>query len=700
VNTFGAAFGCLAAAFFLMERFGVRGTIWVAAAGNLLIAAAAFALARHYRRSAKEESVEPADDDEPATDPDYADPAPATPLHLGRMIFWGYALSGFVALGYEVVWTRMLSVLLRLTTSQSLSLILVAFLFGLAAGGAVGARVVDRLRNLPAAFGVAQLTLGLFGLGSIAMFGLIPRVMAALGSLPGVGGHFVRLLSVGLAVMLVPTLLMGFLFPLVGKLHARSPGNLGRRIGEIYAANTAGAILGAFVGGFVLLPLAGTRGSIQSLAWINLVVGAAVLMALPRARTAGRLATLGCATGAVLLFNFFVPQDTVVRLLKNAESRATLIYHDESVAGTVTVYEYFNGTRMLRVNGAGEVPTDPASLKTFRLLGNLPMLLHPDPQEVLVVAFGGGVTLAAVEAHRPRRLDCVEVVPGVLGAAPYFTEYNRGVFGRFDGERMRLLIEDGRNHVLRTEREYDVIISDATHPSTADSWVLYTEEFYELCRARLKQGGVVAQWLPLHGLSGEDYRMILRTFQTVFPHATMWMTSDYSVMLATPDPLTLDYREIEARLSDPDVQAGLAEFELGDPVSFLSSLTFGEQALEAFVQDGLTNTDDRPWVSFAGSHRSGSERGGPVLAELIPGLAPDVGAPLVGATAEEGRRLELRNRSLVHTYLAELALKVGDRGEAYEQLRRALAVDSTEPTARRHLERLERRERRRNAEGR
>jgi len=177
----------------------------------------------------------------------------------------------------------------------------------------------------------------------------------------------------------------------------------------------------------------------------------------------------------------------------------------------------------------------------------------------------------------------------------------------------------------------------------------------------------------------------------------MWMTSDYSVMLATPEPLSLDYRGVAARLSDPGVGSGLAEVDLGDPVSFLASLTLGEAALGRYVQDGPTNTDDRPWVSFAGSHRSGSERGRPVLADLIPMLGPAAGAPLVGATADEQRRLELRNRSLVHTYLAELALKVGERGEAYEQLRRALAVDPSAPTARRHLERLERRERRRNA---
>jgi spermidine synthase len=676
VNTFGAAFGCFLAAFVLMERLGVRGTSYLAAAGNLLIALAAFTLSRFWT-----EADAGAD---PRTEPMDGAPALARtlPRYATRFVFWGFAASGFAALGYEVVWTRLLSVILRLTTTQSLSVILVVFLFGLAAGGVVGAWWVDRWRRPFLAFGVLELLLGLFGLGSIAAFGTIPGILDRLGGLASWQGHMLRLLVASFAVMLVPTFLMGVLFPVAAKIHALELKTLGRRVGGIYAINTGGAILGAFVTGFVLIPTFGTQGTIQALAAVNLALGAGALLLNPSGRMRS-VATLATFTLPVVVLAFVPSSSFLVGLFSSADGE--VIYYDEDTAGTVTVQEYGDGLRVLRVNGAGEVPTDRDSLRTFRLLGNLPMMLHPDPQDVLVVAFGGGITLASAEMQRPARIEVVEIVPGVVDAAPLFSAHNNEVFTRLGTDALQLIEDDGRNHLLRSDREYDVIIVDSTHPGTSDSWVLYTEEFYRLCRGRLKPGGVVAPWLPIHGLTADDYKTIVRTFRVVFPHSSIWLTPGYSVLFGSIDPLRIDYRQVASRLEDPAVRAGLEEVDLGDPASFLSSMALDSDAMFRYLEEGVINTDDKPCISLGDRLRAGTGGGLPVLLSLVPFAYQHGHGAVAGATETEVEELNRRVRARRHGFLSGVASQMGDRDRAVEQARRAVALDAREYEAQRIL---------------
>jgi spermidine synthase len=683
INTIGAATGCFAAAYLLMLHLGTMGTTYFAAGINLAIAAIAFVISGR---------AAPAPD--PAGKPPRKgarqpfSPGLPPPTRIRRLVFWGFAFSGFAALGYEVIWSRLLCTTLRITTLQSISTILITFLVGLALGGGVAARFIDRVRNPLAFFGAAELALGVFGFASLGAVLVAPRVLGALGELPAWWGHIVRLSAVTSVVMLIPTLLMGMLFPVAAKLYAagREHDRLGTRIGNIYAANTTGAIFGAIVTGFALIPLFGTHGSIQFLAGINIAIGATALMLDPAARVRSRLFVLGGAVIPIVLLNLFLPSYLMEQVFRSAEPSSDLLYYAEGVGGTVTVHERENGQRILRVNGAGEVPTDHLSVQNFRLLGNLPLLLHPEPEEVLVIAFGGGITLAAVELHRPRRIDCVEIASGVLDAAPYFEDFNNRIFERLDRAGIELVIDDGRNHVLRTDRRYDVIISDATHPATADSWVLYTEQFYRLSRRRLSEGGIFAQWLPLHGLAEEDFRMILRTFSAAFPHASLWVTKSYSVMLGTSDPLRVEFGTLAQALQQREVGASLREVDLGDPVSFLATLALDESAFAEFGGTGRTNTDRRPYISFTDRSRSGTGSGVPAMLAVAPHLIEQPGSFLVGASPADRRKVERRLGAHKHAFYADIARRLGDRRTALDQVRKALAIDPGEKDARRLLE--------------
>jgi len=679
VNTFGAVAGTVVVAFVLLPRLGIRGTVFVAAAVNFLVALAAWWLSRRPGRAEGPATAEGAAPEAAAR------PWPALAI---RVVFWGYAASGFVALGYEVVWSRLLSIALRSTTTQSLSTTLIVFLFGLALGGAVAARFVDRWKHPLATFGVVQLMLGLYGLASIAVFAALPALAEALGPVYGWWGHVARLMAVAGAAMLVPTFLMGLLFPVAGKLYVASLDTVGRRIGGIYAANTAGAILGAFAAGFVLIPLLGSQRSIQLMAWGNLAVGAAVLIAASRHRARNRVLVIAAVGVAAFGLTLGFPASHLVDLFR-PPGASELLYHDEGESGTVTVVEYENGGRMLRVNGAGEVPTDHPSIQIFRLLGTLPLLIHPAPEEVMVIAFGGGITLAAAELLEPGHIDCVEVVPGVVRAAPYFAPYNRNVFERLDEGRIELIADDGRNHVLRTPKTYDVIISDSTHPRTADSWVLYTRDFYELCKRRLDRGGLMAQWVPLHGLTVDDYEMIVRTFRTVFPHASVWLNSHYTILLGGPEPLRVDFDLVREKLESPEVRAALDEVDLGDAVSLLGTLALDESATAAYAGEGPINTDDRAHINFRDRLRSPAGQGGAVLLSLLPHLS-DRQEHVVLATPAESRALAARFRSRERLLVGFTAWRMGDRRRAFLELRRALDADPDHRGAQRLFRRLSR----------
>lgn len=593
INTLGAVAGILLVTFLLMEWLGLKGSTYIAAAVNFLIAGGAWMAGRdwvvHRERAAEEWDARP-------------NPRPIPTVALAAVL-GGFALSGFAALGYEVAWMRLLTVGFSANSHYEFSIILTAFLLGLALGSFICSRFLDGRQDLLSLFGGIQLLIGLLGVISIPVFATLPWLIeTAKGArtwLEFEGGVFI----VSTALMLVPTLLMGATFPLVSRIYTRRLESIGRGVGDVNAINSLGAIGGAFATGFILIPLLGTEWSIKVLAGLNLLAGLAVIGLHP-SLSMRRKAVVGAAASTVLAALLaFGPADVLKQVSQPASPSSRLVYYEEGAAGVVTVTRAADGFRKLRVNGGGQVPSDYASLQLFRLLGHLPLLLHPNPQNVLVVSFGGGIALGSVAQHDLRHIDCVEIVPEVMNAArQHFGEFNHHILDHLETSPVRIAIDDGRNFLFASQNPYHVITGDATHPTSADSWVLYTRDFYQLCKDRLTPDGIMAQWLPLHGLSTENYKTILRTFQSVFPHATLWLTNDYTVVLGTLQEVQLDLSFLEQKLRSEKVRQSLEEVNLGDPFALLSCFLMDEESLRAYVGEGPLNTDNHPHVSFLRSH--------------------------------------------------------------------------------------------------
>jgi spermidine synthase len=415
------------------------------------------------------------------------------------------------------------------------------FLSGLVVGGLVGTWWVRRRRPSLVHFGGLELGIGLLAVLALFAFAQLPRLRIE----DLFGGYsiaaemaFEGVLS---AITLFPvTVLIGAVFPVVGSLYtAERAEGVGLKVAQVIALNTAGSILGSLLTGFVIVPALGLQNSALALAALNLGVGCAAMWlfgpAVRRTRLAAA-AVVACVVAAAILL-------PPARYLGYWEDTAEhLIFYEEGVETTVAVFEpSATNPKFSTVNGRVEVPTDVLSLRAFYLLGHLPPLLRPGAQDGLMLSFGNGIATGALATHQIPAIEVVELAPGMVEAARVYAEENRDVL-RYPG--LRVHVEDARNFLLQTDRRYDIITTDATHPTNASSWTLFTVEFYRQVEHHLAADGVFLQWVPLHSMAVADYLSILRTFQSVFPTATLWYTGgSHTLLLATPETVTDAYVE-------------------------------------------------------------------------------------------------------------------------------------------------------------
>ena len=399
VNTFGAVLGVVAAGFVLLPQLGLWATSAVAAAVNMAIGVAAIALGA--RRA---EGVDAAPDRTRVAMP-----------WIVRLACMAFAVSGFTALGYEVLWTRALEQFTHNST-YAYSAMLAIFLLGLALGSAVASRAADGLRRPLLALGLVQVLIAASVLGGLVLYSrfdrLIPLTVGALGGIASWPRVVTLIFGEAAAVLLLTTLLFGATFPIVARIAVERVAVVGERIATAYVANTVGSIAGAVVVGFVLLPALGMRGGFMALVLVNLALGALVVLCVDRRALGVGIAGLAAAVGLVGLA--LVPHALFEQSYLRRFGR--LLFYREEVTDTVMVTEDARGERMIRF-GDGRGTAGTMSVRDDRMYAHIPLVLHPAPRRVLNICFGVGNSLSAVLQHAIERVDAVELSPGVVGAA-------------------------------------------------------------------------------------------------------------------------------------------------------------------------------------------------------------------------------------------------------------------------------------------
>ena len=578
-NIAGAVFGCLLAGFYLLRVFDMAVGTYAGALINFVVAFAAFSLSKKIAYKPTEESAGETQPTAPASHWD---------------VYTAIALSGMCALGAEVIWTRLLAVMIGATV-YTFSIILAVFLVGLGLGSAGGAALARS--GSRAALGWCQMGLAAaIAWAAYALSDSIPYwpVNPLLSASPWFNFQIdiVRCLW----AILPAAILWGASFPLALAAAATRDEDPGALVGRTYAANTVGAILGSLAFSIILVPAIGSQNSQRVL--IGLSVAAAVLILWRKAS----FKQVAAASVAVVIAAVLVRTVDDVPWMAIGYGRRMLtvtdpgkpLFRGEGMNSSVIVSQLPSGQYYFHVSGKVEASTEPFDMRLQRMLGHLPALIHPHPQSVLIVGFGAGVTAGTFVVHpEVNRIEICEIEKIIPPAtSKYFGPENHHVL---TDPRTTVHYDDARHFVLTSGDKFDIITSDPIHPWVKGTATLYSREYFQVVKEHLNPGGVVTQWIPLYESDPETIKSELATFFDVFPNGTLWANDingeGYDmVALGVNGDAPIDLDQMSNRFKG-GVEDSLREVGFNSPMQLMATFAARAPDLKQWLSDAHVNTD-------------------------------------------------------------------------------------------------------------
>lgn len=614
-NLAGAICGSIVAGFVLLPTFGVRATIYIAALINILIGIVSIVVDRRV-----ETQSSPGKDTPLASAEDLQPGETSSAAVAGDARFWLICafISGFVTIATQVAWTRLLTMIVGSST-YAFSIVVALFLMGLAGGSFVIARK-SRAAKLRATVLRVELLTAVSIFLSLVVANKIPGLLVNTGLRFHIsswaGLLTLQIVSVALLILL-PAFFMGMVMPLVlvwagTKRNDQSV----QLVGRSYAVNTLGAIAGAFVAGFVLVPKLTTRFTILLAAVLCIIVAGAAYQPRidARDRDLRRAVAAGLTLMLILLLFLAAPRmnradlsigayDSLVRVLakspgglkdETAQPQGPeihqLLMYEEGLTSTVSVRKDWDITSMA-INGRTNA-SDRDDMPTQVMLGQLPLLLAPRLKNALIVGYATGVTAGAILQSPVESVECVELEPATVNGSGFFEHVNNHPL---DDPRLHLIIDDARTYMRVVPTRYDMIVSEPSHPWVPGVANLFTREFFQLGRDRLNDDGIFVQWVQIYQLSTDSLRSVLRTFHETFPYVLVfrvqgaWKGKDL-LLVGSKNPLTLD--RIKERMGDPRMAAELTRVNIKAEADVRAWYVCDEKQLAPAVAGAVINTDD------------------------------------------------------------------------------------------------------------
>jgi spermidine synthase len=596
-NIAGGVLGCLLAGFYLLRVYDMAIATYVAVLINIVVAVIALALARS---TAYEQDVESA---------------------KGRIervpgawaVYAAIGLSGFTALGSEVLWTRTLSLLFGATT-YTFSLILAVFLFGLGIGSSIGSAMAGRIQRPRLALGWCQMLLcAAMAWTSYMLTQSLPYwpINPSINTGPdGIWYTFQLDFVRALWAMLPAAILWGASFPLALASVANGRRDPARLVGGVYAANTLGAIAGAVGGSLLLTIWLGTQKSQQMLIIVSAISALLTLDAAlvesdskkRRFQLAGTLLLAAAMAGAVLLARTVhgVPPILVAygRYAATRVGESDIIYMGEGWNASVAVSRLSNG--VLNYHNAGKVQasSEPQDMRLQRMLGHLTTLIPKNPANALVIGCGAGVTAGAVSIDPAvTKLTIAEIEPLVPSVvSKYFAEHN---FSVVTNPKTHIHIDDARHFLMTTNEKFDAITSDPLDPWVKGAAMLYSREFFETVKKRLNPGGVVTLFVQLYESNTEAVKSEVATFLEAFPNGMIFGNTNNGagydmVLLGQVEPTVINLDEIQAKLSRPEyapMAKSFSEIGMNSVIDLFATFAGNKTQLQPWLADATINRD-------------------------------------------------------------------------------------------------------------
>ena len=626
LNTVGAAVGAFLCGFVLVGTLGVWGALFVAAGINFLVGGLCILMARRPLSVSTPGKFEKKRRDtkslkEPAVAKDVND----------TTVFWAlciFALSGFSAMAYEVIWTRLLGLIIGPTT-YSFTLVVATFIVGLAVGSLFFGWLGDRVKRTFLLLVGTQIAAAFLALLVSQFLGNSQLLFAKL--IYTFQGQFEKTILaqilVVFVIMLSPTVFLGATFPLVNRIYARSLSGLGKSIGTAYALNTVGAILGSVVAGFILIPFLGKENGLRLVTAIQFMVPACAVVVLTIKSKEKTKLWIGPAAAAVVGVFVFVQypswdrgllssgryrnfgdmenlfketswSDAILRgatILKQVEPDREIVFYGDGIGGFTTVEKVIGSLgneKYTMVNSGKPDASSHGDRSNQTLLAHIPLLFHPKPEKVLVIGLASGMTAGEALHYPVQALDVVEISDQVVKASDFFKPWNNTCL---DDPRTRLIVQDGRNHLALTTETYDVIISGPSNPWMAGLANLFTKEFFQSAKERLQGDGIFVQWMQSYEMNWPTFALAGRAFMEVFPDGWLMRTSpaDYIFVGFLGKP------ELRSDVAQERLQYANRSTNIALPQTHVLFQLVVTEDLKRLMGDGPVHTDHWPHLEFA-----------------------------------------------------------------------------------------------------
>ena len=583
-ETLGSTLGGLTAGFILLGTIGQKETIFTAVIINLILAAYLFFSKKFNSLIKKPEEKVIKKESENNSEK-------SRKIAKISTLFIGFAI-----LGMQIIWIRIFRTYFT-NTSYTFTLITSFVILGLFIGSRYYKKQGNGIKNNDIAMLKAIILISIFSLIGLILLIKLPEILLfPFGET--IDNQYIRLLLVpviaSFLIVLPPAIISGFAFPLACKMNSENTENISKTVGRILMLNTIGSVMGPLAASFLFIPFFGVGKSLLIIAFLLSLSAFYIAYFL---KPTNKISTLKIfLTVKIILLLLIIFSVSLIRFVPPSvkKSKKKILTYKETIEGTIVVVnEKEKGVfgKSTFVNNSSVIGSNYDAVKAVKMIGHIPFFAGLKCKNALIIGFGVGVTTSAIASHpEVKHIDCVELIPVLVNSAFNYKEFNSGIY---NDKRLNIIPGDGRHYLQATEKKYDLISCDPTHP-VLGSGNLYTQEYFKQVYEHLNPAGMVSQYLPLHKLRLEDLLGIIKTFHSVFNNSTVWLGQYHAILLGKKEAGKIDFNYWKKEVT----QMPNDDFFYFEPYHIAANIIFDSEKIEEFSNNIKINTDDLSYTEF------------------------------------------------------------------------------------------------------